>query len=1161
MTKKISVYILTISVLMALFLYGCGSHGGGVIVTPSGDRNITSREGVIDGQGRLSALNFQSGTKIEALEENTLTPGIKVTVTEESLASGSANRGYFSNNTLTYMYRITAFSAGDKTNVTTIEKPFTVTLPILQTSQVFNFIGFKESDSDPWRFFSLSDDSEILANMAGIRLAGATTKEYKLNIFRLGVLFALVSYDYSEKSQLSETIVTGLTASSTSSIAVKNGKYCDDLRVKGVLKGIKIDSLRPTELKARITYRSNQADEALIKVNDANVIQKNKLDKTVPTYTYLHSFDVDSITGYSLNSNSGDFSFTLNLKDVETKSFPKGFLIEFYNKITNDKILPYIYSEFFTLSEKEAVDVVIMPETGSSSSESGFYELNPSFTIDIGKELTDSDKQKVEDAVSVSGVESDKITKTWDGDKLIISFAEELEPGTTYKLKIDDVTDIEGISIKDVEDLSFKTKDSDTPQSAYSITYNLDGGSLAKSNPTNYNSTSDTIKLNNPTREGYTFVGWTGTGITTPDEFVIIEKGSSGDKSFTANWSVNSYKLTLNKGLGIATVTGDGMHQFGEAVTASCTMVDGYDFDFWTGNNGESEFNMPARDVEMQANARLKTFSITCNLNGGNVAAPNQISYNLISDEITLINPTREGYTFDGWSGSNGDLPQIDVTINTGSTGDKIYNANWSVINYNIEYFLGGGTVATENPESYNITSANIALVNPTKGGFRFVGWTGSNGDEPEPSVTIETGSTGNRKYNANFVQATNTINYKLNGGTNHPNNPHGFNTASATFTLYPASKIGYTFIGWTGSNGDVPQMSVTIESGTVGDLNYTANFEEVPYTISYLLNGGTNSALNPTGYAVYTPTFTLGEPTRPDHAFVGWTEGAATFPQMLPEVPRGSTGDKVFTAHWVECETFYLPGGVPLVMHKIPHGTFIMGSPNDELGRAFDGNASKESPQHQVTISKDFYIGKFEVTQAQYEAIMGTNPSSFTEYADSPSRPVENICWNDAKAFCASLTNYIGASIPDGFTSFDLPTEAQWEYACRAGTTTSLNNGTNITVATGVCDNLSVLAWYVSISNNQTHAVGKKAPNAWGLYDMYGNVLEWCLDCYNETYYSTCGDCTDPICSSVSSNRVLRGGSWYSYPYYCRSAYRFGNYLGYGINRYGFRVILAPAP
>ena len=153
---KYRIIIFVISLRALAILYGCGSHGSGVRVNPSGDRNITSREGVIDEQGRLQTLTFASGAKIEALEEKTLFPGIKVTVTEESLTSTSGNKGYFSDyNQIFILYRITAFqslanSAGSKTYVTTTEKPFKITFPTLQASQNLNFIGIKESDSDPW---------------------------------------------------------------------------------------------------------------------------------------------------------------------------------------------------------------------------------------------------------------------------------------------------------------------------------------------------------------------------------------------------------------------------------------------------------------------------------------------------------------------------------------------------------------------------------------------------------------------------------------------------------------------------------------------------------------------------------------------------------------------------------------------------------------------------------------------------------------------------------------------------------------------------------------------------------------------------------------------------------------------------------------------------
>ena len=353
--------------------------------------------------------------------------------------------------------------------------------------------------------------------------------------------------------------------------------------------------------------------------------------------------------------------------------------------------------------------------------------------------------------------------------------------------------------------------------------------------------------------------------------------------------------------------------------------------------------------------------------------------------------------------------------------------------------------------------------------------------------------------------------------------------------------------------------MTVTVEHGSIGDRTYIANYEEVAFSITYHLGGGTNSLENRTGYAVNTETFTIHEPTRPGYAFVGWTEGAATFPQMLVTIPQGSTDDKVFTAHWVECITFTLPGGVPLVMHKCPEGTFLMGSPEGEQGRDYENFADRESPQHSVTLTKPFYICKYEITQEQYIAVMGvaSNPSNFKDTADYASRPVEQVNWNNAKAFCASLTNYLTLSIPNGYSGFDLPTEAQWEYACRAGTTTSLNNGTNLTQTNGNCPNLNAVGWYSNISNGETHPVGLKQPNAWGLYDMLGNVLEWCLDYYDEGYYGTCGDCTDPTGPDTVAEVVIRGGRFNGLSAFCRPAFRTHGpkarvYLGIG-----FRPVL----
>ena len=219
------------------------------------------------------------------------------------------------------------------------------------------------------------------------------------------------------------------------------------------------------------------------------------------------------------------------------------------------------------------------------------------------------------------------------------------------------------------------------------------------------------------------------------------------------------------------------------------------------------------------------------------------------------------------------------------------------------------------------------------------------------------------------------------------------------------------------------------------------------------------------------------------------------------------------------------------------------MGSPKGELGRY-----SREK-QHQVTLTKDYWLGKFEVTQAQYEAIMGKNPSFYK----GSNRPVEEVSWKDAKEFCNKLNERYAGKLPAGY-KFDLPTEAQWEYACRAGTTTALSNGTNLTSEKGECSNLNEVGWYDKNRGSAAHkAVGQKRPNNWGLYDMHGNVGELCRD----WYASYTGDATDPTGPTSGSVRVGRGGSWNYDAEYCRSATRVC--ADYRYSSRGFRLALVP--
>ena len=233
------------------------------------------------------------------------------------------------------------------------------------------------------------------------------------------------------------------------------------------------------------------------------------------------------------------------------------------------------------------------------------------------------------------------------------------------------------------------------------------------------------------------------------------------------------------------------------------------------------------------------------------------------------------------------------------------------------------------------------------------------------------------------------------------------------------------------------------------------------------------------------------------------------------------------------------LGGGISMEFMPIAAGSFQMGSTSGE---------SDEKPVHQVTISKPFWLAKTEVTQAQWRQVMGSNPSNFRD----DTLPVETVGWNDAVEFCRKLTEIEqqAGRLPAGF-EYTLPTEAQWEYACRAGTTGDYATSTG----SGQADNLDAMAWYSSNSGSTTHPVGTKQPNAWGLYDMHGNVLEWCSDWYGD--YPE-GNVVDPQRASSGSFRVIRGGSWDSDAGFCRSARRDRYFPSFWYYDLGFRVCLS---
>ena len=291
-------------------------------------------------------------------------------------------------------------------------------------------------------------------------------------------------------------------------------------------------------------------------------------------------------------------------------------------------------------------------------------------------------------------------------------------------------------------------------------------------------------------------------------------------------------------------------------------------------------------------------------------------------------------------------------------------------------------------------------------------------------------------------------------------------------------------------------------------------------------------------------------QPQKSDSSSSTDTESIELFPSNFEVITVNDRGQEIKREPG---EAAYFPEklskDVTLEMVSIPGGKFLMGTEDEEIERLvkkFDWEGFRsEQPQHEVTI-QPFFMGKFPITQAQWQAVMGNNPAKFQ---DNPLNPVEKVSWDDAQEFCVRLSKKTGRE-------YRLPTEAEWEYACRAETTTPFNFGATIT---GELANYNATKIYAGEApgkyQEKTTPVGSFPPNRFGLYDMHGNVWEWCEDDWHDNYQSAPTD--GSVWRSGSSNlKVVRGGSWGDIPGNCRSAFRLYNTRAYRLNSLGFRVV-----
>ena len=434
----------------------------------------------------------------------------------------------------------------------------------------------------------------------------------------------------------------------------------------------------------------------------------------------------------------------------------------------------------------------------------------------------------------------------------------------------------------------------------YTIITLLEGGNAGSSGEYFY-TVEQTVTLPTPTRTGYTFLGWTGEGITTPQPNVTIPKGSTGDKTYIENWKLTEYNITmdLNGGSGQEKVVYTMTDEDFELPTPT---RNGYEFVGWTGEDittPQTSVIIPKGSTGNKAytaNWQVIEYTITLDTNGGPAVSP--IKYT-VEDSFTLPYPLRPGYEFAGWTlDGSGMLPFTPLIIYPGTTGDLHYKAEWRLAEYTITMDLDGGS--GQEKVVYTITDEDFELPTPTRNGYEFVGWTGERITTPQTSVKIPKGSTGNKAYTANWKVIRYTITLVTNGGAVIASIRY---TVEDSVTLpIPPDRPGYEFSGWVlDGSGQFPSTPMIIPAGSTGDRLYKAEWRVATYTITYVSHG---KAYNWVQYTINNQVY-FGTPEEdpsyylPGYTFVGWKiDGVEGTPRSYM-LPKGSYGNRTATMLW----------------------------------------------------------------------------------------------------------------------------------------------------------------------------------------------------------------------------------------------------------------------
>lgn len=717
------------------------------------------------------------------------------------------------------------------------------------------------------------------------------------------------------------------------------------------------------------------------------------------------------------------------------------------------------------------------------------------------------------------------------------------------------------------------------------IIYNNVGENVTNPNPASCN---DDIALEDPEQTGYTFGGWfedeehTGTPIDELKCWNAHEAGLDGISVF-AKWTLVTYDITYElNGSDVAPATNSSDNPATYTIeTETFTLADpsrnGYTFDGWfTTATFDEETNVTSISKGSTGNLILyakwtpTSFSITYNLNGSTTApvtnsTDNPDSYTVETETITLANPSRNGYSFGGWYTTSTFATSSKITaITEGSAGDLVLYAKWTPVTYKITYELNGSTFApatnsVANPPSYTIESMTTTLDSPTRIGYSFKGWfTTSTFDDGTQVTSVPPTTLGNLTLYAKWTPVNYNITYELNGSTvspatNSSNNPSSFTIETATFTLEDPSRDGYTFGGWYTNSSFTSSSRVTsIPTTPVSNLILYAKWTTDEYTITYNLNGGTNSSYNPPTYTIASSTIYLEAASRTGYTFGGWFT-TSTFDEgtTATSIPAGSTGDKVFWAKWtpITYTITYLNGTtLELETDNDNRTSYNIETPSfyifdlERRGYIFGGwytNSSFSGTPVTIintgstgnrTLYSKWTLQSYDIT---YNLNGGTNsannPSSYTvhdafDFAD-PSREYYSF---DGWYTNASFTSSKVVGIANNSTGY-VEIFAKWTPS-RYTITYHMDGGTNSASNPSGCTHFDqvtldkpqkagydFIGWY---KDNTTSI--STISNASGNIDLYAR---WAVHNYNIYYtlYGGTNDADNPSTYSYTDNITLK--------------------------------------